>query len=171
MIPWVSVMRAVRALALFSLTLWCVGLAACKNGRTGSGSKTGLAPAGSPTVTVDTGTNRVAFRAEVARTPDEHARGLMYRKQLDPDAGMLFVFDFERQQAFWMRNTFIPLDMIFIGANRRIVGIVENAEPQTTTERRVDAVSQYVFEISGGLSARLGIRTGQAVEFKAIPGL
>jgi uncharacterized membrane protein (UPF0127 family) len=106
----------------------------------------------------------------VARTPEEHARGLMYRKQMNADAGMLFVFPFERPQSFWMRNTFIPLDMIFIGANRRIIGIVENAEPLTTTERRVDGLSQFVFEIGGGLSARLGIRPGQLVEFKAVPG-
>jgi uncharacterized protein len=171
MIAWDPVKRAVRALALFSLTLLCAGLAACKNGQNGSGPKTGAASVGAPTVTIQTATTPVAFKAEIARTPAEHSRGLMYRKQMDPDVGMLFVFDFERPQAFWMQNTFIPLDMIFIGSNRRIVGIVENAEPLTTTERRVAASSQYVFEIGGGLSARLGIRTGQQVEFKAIPGL
>ena len=114
---------------------------------------------------------RVAFNVEVALHARGAARGLMFRKQLAPDAGMLFVFEFARQQTFWMKNTLIPLDMIFIGADRRIVGIVENAEPQTTTERRVDAQSQYVLEIGGGLSARLGIRAGQTVEFQGVPAL
>ena len=91
----------------------------------------------------------------------------MYREHLDADAGMLFVFEQPRVHAFWMKNTLIPLDMIFIGADRRIVGIVENAEPQDADgARRCGAPSQYVLEIGGGLSARLGIRAGQPVEFQ-----
>jgi uncharacterized membrane protein (UPF0127 family) len=66
-----------------------------------------------------------------------------------------------------MKNTLIPLDMIFIGADWRIAGIVENAEPKTLTAREVPAPSQYVLEINGGLSARHGIRAGQAVDFQA----
>ena len=68
-----------------------------------------------------------------------------------------------------MKNTLIPLDMIFIDADRKIVGIVQNAEPQTLTERSVDGLSQYVLEIGGGLSAQLGIRAGQPVELQAVP--
>lgn len=118
---------------------------------------------------VDTGTRKVTFRLELALTPDEHARGLMYRTRLDTDAGMLFVSSAPHPQTFWMRNTLISLDMIFIGADRRIVGIVENAEPQTDTPRSVGAPSQYVLEIGGGLSSRLGIRAGQRVDFEGVP--
>ena len=111
----------------------------------------------------------VPFRVEVALTPEEHARGLMYRSRLDPDAGMLFVFDEPRVQRFWMKNTLIPLDMIFIGADRRIAGVVENAAPETETERMVPARSLYVLEIGGGLSARLGIHAGELVEMHGVP--
>ena len=61
----------------------------------------------------------MVFRVEVALTPEEHARGLMYRSQLATDAGMMFVFDEPSIQRFWMKNTLIPLDMIFIGKDRR----------------------------------------------------
>lgn len=133
----------------------------CKNG-----VRLDTPPAGReiPTVAIDTGTTKHKFKVELALTSEEHARGLMYRRSLAPDTGMLFVFDSPRPQSFWMQNTFIPLDMIFIGGDRRIIGIVENAEPLTTAPRRVEGDSQYVLEIGGGLSARLGIRPGQPVE-------
>ena len=111
----------------------------------------------------------VPFRVELALTPEEHARGLMYRSHLDADAGMLFVFDDARVQRFWMKNTLIPLDMIFIAPDRRIAGVVENAAPETETERMVPARSQYVLEIGGGLAARLGIHAGELVEMHGVP--
>ncbi len=122
-----------------------------------------------PTVVIDADGRAVPFRVEVALTPEEHARGLMYRSHLDPDAGMLFVFDEPRVQRFWMKNTLIPLDMIFIGPDRRIAGVVENAAPETETERMVPARSQYVLEIGGGLASRLGIHAGELVEMQAVP--
>jgi len=141
-------------------------LPACKSG----GQKgTASAPASIASVAIDTGGRKVAFRVEVALTPEEHARGLMYRSQLPADAGMIFVFDQPSVQRFWMKNTLIPLDMIFIGKDRRIVGIVEDAVPETETERMVGAPSQYVLEIGGGLSARLGIKRGEPVEFQNVP--
>ena len=78
----------------------------------------------------------MAFRVELALTPEEQERGLMFREHLDADAGMLFVFEAPSAHVFWMKNTLIPLDMIFIGADWRIAGIVENAEPQTLTDAR-----------------------------------
>jgi hypothetical protein len=156
-----------RALALLgAIALGAVG-AACKT----DGAKPAAPPsaAAAPTVTIDTGGRKLAFRVEVAVTSSEHERGLMYRQHLDADAGMLFVFNEPRVQVFWMKNTFIPLDMLFIGADRRIVGIVENAVPETTSARQVGLPSQYVLEIGGGLSGRLGIRSGQTVEFRAVP--
>jgi uncharacterized protein len=142
-------------------------LPACKSG----GQKAGAAsaPASAASVTIDTGDRRVSFRVEVAVTPEEHARGLMYRSTLATDAGMIFVFDEPSVQRFWMKNTLIPLDMIFIGKDRKIVGIVEDAAPETETERMVGVPSQYVLEIGGGLSARLGIHAGEPVEFQNIP--
>lgn len=144
--------------ALLLLTLIAAGAAgpACKTVRTAT-----------PIVTVDTGERKIPFKVELAITPQEHERGLMYREHLAPDAGMLFISESPRRQVFWMKNTLIPLDMIFIGADWRIAGIVENAEPKTLSAREVAAPSQYVLEIGGGLSARYGIRAGQAVDFQA----
>ena len=116
------------------------------------------------------GGRTVSFRVELARTSAEREQGLMYRTQMASDAGMLFLFEQPSELVFWMKNTLIPLDMIFIGHDRRIVGIVENAQPETLTARRVDGVSQYVLEINGGLSAKLGIQPGAMVTFSGIPG-
>jgi uncharacterized membrane protein (UPF0127 family) len=140
---------------------------ACKTDR-GKSNPT-PARAGAPTVTIDTGARKVEFRVELAVKPEVHARGLMWREHLDADAGMLFVFEAPGPQVFWMRNTLIPLDMLFIAPDGRIVGIVENAEPRTETPRKVDAPSQYVLEIGGGLSAKNGIRAGQLLAFSSIP--
>ncbi|HXU02068.1 MAG TPA: DUF192 domain-containing protein [Polyangia bacterium] len=137
-------------------------LPACKTARTPTPTVS--------TVTIDTGARRVPFKVELAVTPSEHERGLMFRDHLNPDAGMLFISDSPRRQVFWMKNTLIPLDMIFIGADWRIAGIVENAEPKTLTSREVPAPSQYVLEIGGGLSALYGIHAGQVVDFQAGSG-
>jgi len=115
------------------------------------------------------GGRSVPFRVEIARTEPERNKGLMYRDHLAPDAGMLFIFERPLPLTFWMKNTLIPLDMIFIGGDHRVVGIVENAEPRTTTGRRVEGLAQYVLEINGGMSAQLGIQAGAAVVFDGIP--
>ena len=150
-------MRAFRRL-LVSLAICGVfaSLPACKTARPRT-----------PIVTIDTGETKVPFKVELAITPDEQERGLMFREHLDPDAGMLFISDAPRHHVFWMKNTLIPLDMIFISADWRIAGIVENAEPKTLSTREVAGVSQYVLEIGGGLSARYGFRAGQLVDFQA----
>jgi uncharacterized membrane protein (UPF0127 family) len=147
--------------------------ASCRNGDlkpppSGGGAVPPKAAAG-PAVVLRPEGREVSFRVEVVRTDAERQRGLMYREHLDADAGMLFIFERPGPLSFWMRNTFIPLDIIFIGADRRIVGVVENAEPRTETSRRVDGDSQYVLEINGGLSARLGLRPGTPVEFRNVP--
>jgi uncharacterized membrane protein (UPF0127 family) len=140
---------------------------ACKSG--GQPSGTTSAPTSPAAVAIDAGGRKVVFRVEVAVTPEEHARGLMYRSRLATDAGMIFVFEQPSIQRFWMKNTLIPLDMIFIGKNRKIVGIVEDAAPETETERMVGAPSQYVLEIGGGLAAQLGIHAGETVDLQNVP--
>lgn len=138
----------------------------CKNAqRMNAGAS--AAQAAAPTVVVRTASGRmVPFRVELARTEDERERGLMYREQLAPDAGMLFLFERSAPLTFWMKNTFIPLDMIFIDSDRQIIGIVENAEPRTLTARRVEGSAQYVLEIGGGVSAKLGVQAGSIVDFR-----
>ena len=105
---------------------------------------------------------------ELARTDAERARGLMWRTSLAPDAGMLFLFDESEVHSFWMQNTLIPLDMIFIDDGGRIVGIVARAAPQTTTGRSVDAPSRYVLEVNGGWAEAHGLSAGDHVRFEGV---
>ena len=107
-------------------------------------------------------------RVELARTDPERARGLMFRDRLAEDGGMLFVFPTEEQQTFWMKNTYIPLDMIFIAADRHVLGVVERAQPLTETPRSVPGRSKYVLEVNGGYAARHGIGPGTPVELQHV---
>ena len=157
--------------------LVAVGLtagAACRNGRSAADPTPTPVPAaatGTPKVILhaSAGAARsIPVRVELALTGPQRERGLMYRNHLDPDTGMLFLFPSSAPLTFWMKNTLIPLDMIFIDSNRRIVGIVENAEPETETARHVEGDSQYVLEIGGGLSQKWGVTAGSTVEFEGL---
>lgn len=117
------------------------------------------------------GRDPVTVRAEVARTPAQTQRGLMYRRQMDADAGMLFLFPRARHMTFWMRNTYLPLDMIFITSDLRVLGVVENATPETDDVREVDGVSQYVLEVNAGFAREHGIGPGTAVRFENVEPL
>jgi uncharacterized membrane protein (UPF0127 family) len=160
-------MRVFRFLLVPLAALVLAPLPACKNN--GQPAQTTAAPLSKATVTIDTGERQLGFSVELALTPAEQNRGLMFRQSLDAAQGMLFVFDQQAVHTFWMKNTLIPLDMLFIDKDRRIVGIVENAEPQTETGRSVGKPSQYVLEIGGGLSSKLGFRAGQPVDFQGVP--
>lgn len=107
---------------------------------------------------------RHAVSVELAVDDESRARGMMYRTSLGADEGMLFLFDREQVQQFWMRNTLIPLDMIFIDSTGRIVGIVPEATPRTDTPRGVRTPSRYVLEVNGGWAALKGVRAGDYVE-------
>lgn len=124
-----------------------------------------------PRVVVHTTAGDVQVQVEIAATPERRGLGLMYRRDLAQDAGMLFVFEKTGPLTFWMKNTPLPLDMIFIGEDRRIVGIVKDAVPFTTTPRAVDAPSRYVLEVNAGFSARHGLTPGDQVSFEAVPGV
>jgi len=109
------------------------------------------------------------FEVELALTEEARERGLMFRTEVAPGTGMLFVFPEVGPHVFWMKNTLVPLDMIFLGGDRRIVGIVENAEPKTLTSRDPHALSQYVLEVAAGTAFARGFRVGDLVEFENIP--
>ena len=124
------------------------------------------------TVTLLTGEEAVRFRVELARTPSEQARGLMYRPQLDADAGMLFIYDPPRQARFWMKNTMIPLDMLFIVDTGRVESVAARTVPYSRETHASDGAVRAVLEINGGMAADLGIGPGtQAVHpaFRAAP--
>jgi uncharacterized protein len=113
----------------------------------------------------------VVFQVEIADTPSKREMGLQYRRDLGRDRGMIFLFPAETQLSFWMKNTPIPLDMIFISGERKIVGIVEQATPFTLEPRAVAAPSKYVLEINGGLAKLRGLKAGDVVRFDGISPL
>lgn len=109
------------------------------------------------------------FEAEVAVTAAERARGLMHRTSLAPERGMLFVFPEEGVHRFWMKNTLIELDIVFIGANGRIVSIAARARPcrKDPCDRYApEGSAAYALEIAGGLAAKHGFAKGDTVLFR-----
>ena len=99
--------------------------------------------------------------AELARGVAEGERGLMYRKAMGEDEGMFFFIDERKVQTFWMHNTCIPLDMLFVDDDGTIVGIVESAPVLDDGERRVDCPSRYVLEVNAGWVRRHNVKPGQ----------
>jgi len=110
---------------------------------------------------------KFSITAEVTKTLEERARGLMYRKSLDDDKGMLFVFDDYRRHPFWMKNTCLSLDMIWLDQNRKIVGIEENTTPLDESSYDPGCPSAYVIEVAAGWARRHGVKPGQTVELDA----
>jgi|TARA_A100001391_G_scaffold183224_1_gene150232 hypothetical protein len=117
---------------------------------------------------IHSGDQSFTFTVEIADTPEETSRGLMFREELGPDAGMLFDFVEERPTSFWMQNTLIPLDMLFIKADGRIVRIHENAKPMDTTPIPSGEPVRFVLEIPGGRSAELGLEAGARLEHSRV---
>ena len=124
---------------------------------------------GEATVYFESSGNTISIQAELAITPEDRARGLMDRTKLAQNRGMVFIAPQESIQSFWMKNTFIPLDMIFVNSKGRIVGIVHNAEPLSLVPRRVEFPSSLVIEVNGGFCKRHGISAETKIALKGLP--
>ena len=105
------------------------------------------------------------FRVEVARTPQEQARGLMFRTEMGPDEGMLFPYDPPRVLSFWMKNTVLSLDLIFIGPDRRVINVAANAVPYSEASIASDAPAIATLELNAGRAKELGIVAGARVDW------
>ncbi|MGB1035259.1 MAG: DUF192 domain-containing protein [Primorskyibacter sp.] len=149
------------------LRSWCLGVA-------GAAVFGALASAASATCTTD----RIALRGDwgqaqftihVADDPAERSRGLMFVEAMPRFSGMLFVYEQPQRVAFWMKNTLIPLDMIFADARGVVQHVHVNAQPQDLTTIPGGEAIQYVLEINGGLSRVLGIAPGTQLRHPAIP--
>src|SRR5271156_3026998 len=103
------------------------------------------------------------FSVEMATTEDEKTTGLMYRKELADGKGMLFDFSPEQEVSMWMKNTYIPLDMIFIRADGRILRIAENTEPMSTKIIASGGLAKAVLEVIAGTAQKYGIAPGDRV--------
>ena len=141
--------------------------AGCGSATTASQAPLERSPAGLEQVplTIKSAKNMHRFIVEVARTPEEQAQGLMFRKSIPPDRGMIFPYDPPVQVSFWMKNTLAPLDMVFIGPDGKIGRIAANTTPMSLDPvASIDPVSA-VLEIAGGRAAELGIREGDKVDW------
>lgn len=115
-------------------------------------------------LTLHTDTGDYSFHVDVVDTNESRARGLMYVTELADDAGMLFDFKEERPVSFWMRNTFIPLDMIFVGTDGVVKNVHVNAIPHDPTGIPSDGPVQFVLEIPGGRSVEIGLKPGDKMD-------
>lgn len=116
-------------------------------------------------LTVTSDDERIAFSVEVADTPEAQARGLMFRTELGDNEGMIFPYDGTRAQSFWMKNTPLPLDIIYIGPDRRISNIAAETEPYSLDPVYSVGPVLGVLELRGGRAAELGIEPGDLVEW------
>ena len=127
-------------------------------------------PAGLQTVEIASKTGVHAFAVELADNDADRAKGLMYRKELPEGRGMLFDFHRDQEVGFWMQNTYIPLDMIFIRGDGRILRIAENTEPLSTRLVPSGGPVRAVLEVIGGTARKLGIAPGDRVAHPIFSG-
>ena len=117
-------------------------------------------------LTIDTGDAVHTFRVEIAATPEDQSRGLMFRTELGPDEGMLFPSEPPQARSFWMKNTPLPLDIIFIGTDGRVINIARETTPYSTDSVASEGTTSAVLELIGGRAAELGIEPGDAVRYE-----
>ena len=110
-----------------------------------------------------------SFQVEIADTPRKREYGLMCRKALAPDRGMLFLFPQAGPQSFWMRNTLIPLDIVYIGEDGKVVSISRNARPLDERPLPSAGPAKYVLEVAAGRAAQIGLLPGDRVLHRALP--
>ena len=125
----------------------------------------GAIAAGNGTLVLKTDSGPHNFAIELATTPGERALGLMYRRALPTDAGMLFIYDQPQPLTMWMRNTIIPLDMIFIGADGKVHRIESHTEPFSTQLISSEGAVQSVLEVNAGTAATIGLKAGDEVVY------
>ena len=149
-----------RAVAL-ALLLCCLAPPA------GAEQESRLAPTESLIIETADGVQH-AFRAYLASTNEQRARGLMFFRQLPEDVGMLFLYPQPRVISMWMKNTFIPLDMLFLDARGVIINIAEQTVPHSLESIRSEGPALAVLEVNGGTARRLGIKPGDRLRHAAL---
>ncbi|WP_297295121.1 DUF192 domain-containing protein [uncultured Methylovirgula sp.] len=123
----------------------------------------GLAQSDRNVLAIETSSGSHPFNVDVMRSQPDLEKGLMFRKSIPADYGMLFDFQREQNIMMWMKNTFIPLDMIFMDKTGKVVGIIANAEPMSEKILSVGVPTDAVLEVRGGTAARIGLKVGDRV--------
>jgi uncharacterized protein len=173
-----TIVRYKRALDFALIAMLSLGLSACANASSGKATENGKkgCVAGKTAEKAESGLDQIilcirsaskthSFVVEMARTPAEQAQGLMFRTMLSDDKGMLFPFTDNRTASFWMKNTLIPLDIIFIRENGTIVNIAQNTTPYSLDPVSSEAPVKAVLELRGGLTKEMGIKPGDMVRW------
>ncbi len=156
--------RALLSLALLVLSSLGFALGPPTAGSALAQDGPGVVSFGHSEVTIATVAGaKYRFSVDVAETPEQLEHGLMYRDAMPADAGMLFLLGVEETASFWMRNTFLPLDMIFIARDGRITNIHHNAAPGSLAIISSTAPVLAVLEVNAGVTSRLAIRPGDRV--------
>lgn len=156
---------AARAAAIAIL----LAVAGCAQSETKVGETNGEAAVQTEQLTIDTARGPVRFNVEIADDEQERTRGLMFRQSLADDHGMLFYFQEPEHASFWMRNTVISLDIIFIGVDGRILNVAERATPYSEDPIPAAGLTRGVLEIRGGRAHELGIQAGDRVHHRIFP--
>jgi uncharacterized membrane protein (UPF0127 family) len=140
-------------------------LPACSANSSATSTTLERSPAGleQAPLTIHSGGKQHRFTVEVARSPEEQAQGLMHRQSLAPDRGMIFPMEPPRPASFWMKNTLIPLDMVFIRPDGTISSIIEQTIPLSLEPNISTEPVGAVLEIAGGRAAELGLQPGDKV--------
>ncbi len=160
----------VRKILIISLALLlCLVLSACKHKEKESVPETmpGTEFRHDATLTVSApnGSVKARFEVEIAATPEATMQGLMYREEMAPDHGMLFDPEGLSNTYFWMKNTYMPLDIIFIDADQRVLNIARDTVPFSTEQIKPDGIYRYVLEINAGLAQKHDIDVGDKIEW------
>lgn len=116
-------------------------------------------------LTVSSGGKAHRFQVEVAATPAQQEQGLMFRREMGANEGMIFPHEFPRVASFWMKNTVLPLDIIFIGPDKRIINVAANTTPFSLDPVPSAGPTSAVLELNAGRSAQLGLKTGDLVSW------
>lgn len=117
-------------------------------------------------LTIHAGGEAHNFVVEIARSEDEQVTGLMFRQSLPPDRGMLFPYDPPKHASFWMRNTYIPLDLIFIAPGGKVARIEADAVPMSEDSMASDQPVEAVLELGGGRAKQIGLSPGDRIDWK-----
>jgi uncharacterized membrane protein (UPF0127 family) len=149
-----SSLRTTVAFSAFLFLFFCAGCASCAPKKLTTAELRIERAEGGP----------VAIRAELARTPEERSRGLMFRKKLPDGEGMLFIFERDEPLSFWMKNTLIPLSIAFIASNGRIIEI-QDMRPHDLSSVKSSRSVRYALEAPQGWFDRAGVRPGDMLRF------
>lgn len=141
-------------------------MSACQPGESYKIEEKSVAGLEQQRLTIHAGGAEHRFIVEVARTLEEQATGLMHRQSLGPDRGMIFPYEPPQPASFWMRNTFIPLDLIFIAPGGTVQRVEANAVPLSEEPLASDGPVEAVLELAGGRAEQIGLKSGDHVDWK-----